>query len=420
MDASTKITVVSWNFNAGSRQFASAEIEALRRRGCLYRLLTPDFRVEVYVRKCPVFSSRRTLITFRSLFVSRSPFPLRSRLSLLLQLFSLFLSGLGHRILFRLARITAGWIRPRRSRRDLREHWFDRFAARHLGDPDLVYLDKANFPVTIETAGRRSIPVAAFQAMPHPYELAKVVRGEAERFGGSSSVLDVPWSERRARAMAGAGLLIAHSRLVADSDRARGIPAEKIRIAYGCVDSGFYRPPDREKKPPFTVLFVGHDVLIKGLFYLLRAWEKIPSSQLRLVIAGDVPRSVLNGIEAHNPVQIRGVLSREQMRDAYQEAYLLVHPAVIDAGPKVVLEAMASGLPVILTRACGYSEIVPDGRAGYIIPPRDPDAVAEKILYCRNHPEHVREMGIEARAVSERLSPVEHGETVAGFLAEMS
>jgi len=85
-----KITYVSWNYNAGSRHFATAEIEALQRRGDIYRLVTPDFKIKIYARKFTVFSSRRSLVTYRSLFALRSAFSLSSRLSLFLLRFSLF------------------------------------------------------------------------------------------------------------------------------------------------------------------------------------------------------------------------------------------------------------------------------------------------------------------------------------------
>ena len=75
---------------------------------------------------------------------------------------------------------------------------------------------------------------------------------------------------------------------------------------------------------------------------------------------------------------------------------MFVFPTLIEGMPIVVLEAMASGLPVITTPN-GPGDIVRDGVDGFVVPIRDPDAIVEKLEYLRAHPEHRREMGINAR-----------------------
>jgi glycosyltransferase involved in cell wall biosynthesis len=73
--------------------------------------------------------------------------------------------------------------------------------------------------------------------------------------------------------------------------------------------------------------------------------------------------------------------------------------------PNSVLEAMASGLPVIATNVGGTPEVVIDNKTGFLIPPKDPGAIAEKIMYIIEHPNFAQQIGQNARAyVEEKFS----------------
>jgi glycosyltransferase involved in cell wall biosynthesis len=76
---------------------------------------------------------------------------------------------------------------------------------------------------------------------------------------------------------------------------------------------------------------------------------------------------------------------------------VLVHPSLSEGFGYVVAEAMASGLPVIVTKNTGSADLVVDGRNGYVVPAGDPQAIRERLAYLVSHPAVVRDMGRAAR-----------------------
>jgi glycosyltransferase involved in cell wall biosynthesis len=75
-------------------------------------------------------------------------------------------------------------------------------------------------------------------------------------------------------------------------------------------------------------------------------------------------------------VRFLGPALRDGVRDLLQRSHVLVHPSVTEGLPNVVLEAMACGLPVVVTDAGGTREAVRDGVDGFVVPPREPLALA--------------------------------------------
>ena len=80
----------------------------------------------------------------------------------------------------------------------------------------------------------------------------------------------------------------------------------------------------------------------------------------------------------------------------------------MEGHPWVIVEAMAAGLPIITTDQGCISESVINGKNGFIIPKRDPDAVTEKLIYLIEHPEIREKMGQKSRELYESNFTQEH------------
>ena len=87
---------------------------------------------------------------------------------------------------------------------------------------------------------------------------------------------------------------------------------------------------------------------------------------------------------------------------------IFVLPSVSEAAGLVVAEAMACARPVVATRVGGVPELVINGETGILVPPRDPKAIAEAVLYLLNNPEEAREMGLKGRSRAVKLYDSEH------------
>jgi glycosyltransferase involved in cell wall biosynthesis len=91
-----------------------------------------------------------------------------------------------------------------------------------------------------------------------------------------------------------------------------------------------------------------------------------------------------------------GHLNRPALAEAFRQSDVFVFPTLIEGMPLTVLEAMASGLPVITT-SHGPGDLVRDGVDGFIVPIRDHRAIVEKLAYLRENPDRRLEMGKNAR-----------------------
>jgi colanic acid/amylovoran biosynthesis glycosyltransferase len=127
----------------------------------------------------------------------------------------------------------------------------------------------------------------------------------------------------------------------------------------------------------------------------------------RLVIAGEGPmKDVLvrriNALSLGNQVRLTGFLSQDDLRRIYRESHVFIHPSELAADsnqegiPNSMLEAMASGLPVVATRHGGIPEAVQEGADGILVPERDEPALYEALLKLATQPDLWRQMGKRA------------------------
>lgn len=108
-----------------------------------------------------------------------------------------------------------------------------------------------------------------------------------------------------------------------------------------------------------------------------------------LTIAGSGPlaeslRALAENLGLVDAVKFTGRLDREEMAQAYRNADIAINPSLVDNMPNSVLEAMASGIPVVSTNVGGVPYIVADGQTALLVPPGSPDVMAEAILKLIN------------------------------------
>jgi len=133
----------------------------------------------------------------------------------------------------------------------------------------------------------------------------------------------------------------------------------------------------------FVILFVANDYKRKGLLVILDAIKKINKTSLHLIIAGnDDPAKfteLITKLNLSQQVHFIGVC--ENMNSLYPAADVLVHPTLADTYAMVVLEAMAHGVPVVVSNAqyCGFSEHLSENEALLIANPKDSSEITEYI-----------------------------------------
>ena len=163
------------------------------------------------------------------------------------------------------------------------------------------------------------------------------------------------------------------------------------------------------------VLFVGKLIYYKGLDYLFQAFSQMKTSKTCLIVVGDgVERERLTYLARQLRITDRvfflGAVPDSQLPFVYSIADVVVLPSVSrrEAFGIVLLEAMAAGKPVVASAIPGVSEVVLDGRTGYLVPPRDPVALAAALDSILQDRSIARKMGDEAKRVANSRYDWEH------------
>ncbi|MEM0947200.1 MAG: glycosyltransferase [Pseudomonadota bacterium] len=150
------------------------------------------------------------------------------------------------------------------------------------------------------------------------------------------------------------------------------------------------------------LLFVGRITAIKGLRVLFSAIEGLRKTRpdLHLSIIGDGPDRAWAEDEARRigGITLLGYRSQDEVSEALGHADILVLPSFAEGVPVVLMEAMASGRPVIATSVGGVSELVEDGVSGRLVAPGDAVALAAAIETLADDPEARATMGAAGRA----------------------
>ena len=190
----------------------------------------------------------------------------------------------------------------------------------------------------------------------------------------------------------------------------------EYRIIPNGVDPGRFSP----ESPPvgglndgrLNVLFVGRPDPRKGLEYLIRAMEIVRAnsrSPVRLVVVGDGPRrqhyeAMVSGLPPGSVV-FAGSVSPEVLPGYFTSAHVFCSPATRNESFGIVLlEAMASGVPVVASDIPGYRSVVSHGQDGLLCRPADAQEMARAILLLLNDDALRREMGARGREKALRFS----------------
>ena len=199
--------------------------------------------------------------------------------------------------------------------------------------------------------------------------------------------------------------------------QSRGLPAERMKPLPRWVDTDCYSPGMRN--PSFwksrglglartVLLYVGRVSREKGLEMLADAFKKLVGvgAPIALAVIGDGPyRKEMEESLAGYPVLFTGYLAGEQLQHGYASADLFVFPSATDTFGNVVLEAQASGLPVVVSDEGGPRELMIDGETGLVFRAGSTDDLVATIRTLVSDPKRIDLMGRQARCFTLDKAP---------------
>ena len=178
----------------------------------------------------------------------------------------------------------------------------------------------------------------------------------------------------------------------------------RLRIVHCGVEPAIYGRSPRDGFGQ-RLLFVGRLAAVKGLPLLLEAVARLRAAHpdLHLTLVGEGGDRA--GLEAQaatlglgDTVTFTGVQSQAQVAGRLEDSDILVLPSFAEGVPVVLMEAMASRIPVVATRVGGVQELVEDGESGLVVPPGCVDSLVRALDRLLSDPELCRRMGVAGRA----------------------
>ena len=162
-------------------------------------------------------------------------------------------------------------------------------------------------------------------------------------------------------------------------------------------------PPPAAGPRELTVLWLGSVILRKGIPYLVEAARLLADAPVEFSVVGSMQIPAAARAAAPANITWRGPVPRNEVGASYAQADVFVLPTVSDGFALTQLEALAHGVPVVTTPNCG--EVVEDGRNGFIVPAREPAALAEALLRFVRDPRLAAGMRADCRARARQFGP---------------
>jgi glycosyltransferase involved in cell wall biosynthesis len=238
----------------------------------------------------------------------------------------------------------------------------------------------------------------------HPRDWQKIVLEECEAFGIRPSecrtLLPAALIRRMEEEYEICDFIVVPSAVARDSFSHAGYSAKALVVNAG-IDHHFFKPSSLPaSREIFRVCYTGRVELAKGVVYLLQAWKQLGLKNAELVLIGEVAPEMKSLIQKYATpnVTFTGFLPPSRVADWYRDSDVFAFPSLNEGLARVLLEAMAAGLPVVATGSSGAEDCVTPGEDGTIVPARDAGALAEALLWHSQNREATQAMGKAARA----------------------
>lgn len=223
--------------------------------------------------------------------------------------------------------------------------------------------------------------------------------------------------ERTKRELRAAEYFLVPSAFVGRSLQFSGIDKSKIFYCPYGVDIEEFREKEHKGispgSRPLEFIYVGGVKELKGIAYLLQAFEMIPKEQAFLTVVGKYDPSDEDTVPFAGKVNFTGPVLHSEVPGLLRKADVFIMPSLGEGMSLSVIEAAACGLPLIVSENTGVEELVKDGVNGYVIPIQSAQAIEDKVRYFVEHPDRIPRMGREARITAEQYSWDSYSEKAA-------
>jgi starch synthase len=262
------------------------------------------------------------------------------------------------------------------------------------------------------TKAAGKISVCEF-ATAHVTAAVRILSEESQRhpeWAGTISNFQFPdwYRERLEQEPHAADICVAASSFTRDSLIEVGVSENRIRILPLASDVEQFAFSERSASGPLKVLFVGGIGQRKGIKYLLQAIEKLNSDNIKLQLLGPLPADETPLKPWDHLFEYLGRTDQNGVVKHMQQADVLVLPSVFEGFGLVIVEAMATGMPVIASTHSCAPEVIREGTDGFVLQHDDVESLANKIAWCAEHRKDLVNMGNAAHQRAQEFSWLAH------------
>jgi len=186
--------------------------------------------------------------------------------------------------------------------------------------------------------------------------------------------------------------------------KAFGVPLEKQSVVYNGMDTGIFHPIKGVKKKKNSLIFVGNvEDRKKGVIYLLKAMTLTKNRVHLTIVDGGAPNRTfvprwIERFKIQDRVTFTGKIPIDTLVELYSQTEIAICPSLYEGFGFPAAEAMACEVPVIAATGGALPEVVGEHmKTGYLVPPRDPEAIAKGIDFLIDNPAVRKKLGKDAR-----------------------
>lgn len=279
----------------------------------------------------------------------------------------------------------------------VRDNLYDRVARRYVDGGDILHAFNHFGLYSLRKARQLGMKTIIERDSAHPVVQDRLLREEYRRYGLRFPNANRLLIGKHVQEYEETDIITVPSDFVWRTMVEQGVPEEKLRkLPLAFAPERFKHIPGKETGRVFRVVFVGSVGLRKGVQYLLEAFKQLNLPDAELVLVGGVFPDSRSFLPQYAGLYRQvGFVPQEQLVELYNAASVFVLPSLEDGFGMVVYEAAACGLPVIVSENVGAA--IRDGQDGYVVPIRDPAALAKRLLRLYEDADLRQSMGESAR-----------------------
>lgn len=295
---------------------------------------------------------------------------------------------------------------------------FDAWVKRSMSGAPIVMAMSAHASETLKAAKLAGSRVICDRGSWHILESERTLTEEYARWGIPPPEFDLWGVDRELSDYDVADCIFVPSTTARDSFVRQGIAATRLSvIPYGADLEEFSVSLERDH---LRVISVGNISLRKGHPHLHRAYSAVRGPGTSLIMIGTVDAEVEPLLAPAPDIALPGRLDRRQVASYLRTSGIFVLASVEEGLPLSLLQAMASGLPIIATRATGAADVITDGREGFLIDDPASPALPNAIQRLFDDRQLSQSMGLAARARAESFGGWRaYGESVDARMSEL-